>query len=220
MTPTKMTTQLNSAPTKSNVDIKVAEIRRRTSARYSILSDPRLSQLFALSSQLEALAQTIELEAATAVNIDIPTSDLMTSDLTAASLSPAPTCLTATSSPKPPELPPKPKFGSSTLNDRSNGNVVSKPRPEPRKSTEIRYVRLSDADDVINLGNFDYENLFEEEEEDEDGDREDANGPPPGLDLVPPPRYSTLSDSRDQSYKTFLPQMEALSIITNVCTDF
>ena len=60
----------------------------------------------------------------------------------------------------------------------------------------------------------------EEQEEDEDGDREDANGPPPGLDLVPPPRYSTLSDSRDQSYKTFLPQIEALSIITNVCTDF
>jgi hypothetical protein len=33
----------------------------RSSARYSILSDPRLSQLFALSSQLEALAHTIEL---------------------------------------------------------------------------------------------------------------------------------------------------------------
>ena len=30
--------------------------------RYSILSDPRLSQLFALSSQLEALAQSIDVQ--------------------------------------------------------------------------------------------------------------------------------------------------------------
>ena len=31
---------------------------RRRSSRYSIMSDPRLSQLFALSSQLEALAES------------------------------------------------------------------------------------------------------------------------------------------------------------------
>ena len=33
-----------------------------STSRYSILSDPRLSQLFALSSQLEALAQSIEVQ--------------------------------------------------------------------------------------------------------------------------------------------------------------
>ena len=34
--------------------------RKSTPTRYSILSDPRLSQLFALSSQLEALADSCE----------------------------------------------------------------------------------------------------------------------------------------------------------------
>ena len=37
-----------------------AKQRKSTSSRYSILSDPRLSQLFALSSQLEALADSCE----------------------------------------------------------------------------------------------------------------------------------------------------------------
>lgn len=36
--------------------------RRGSTTRYSILSDPRLSQLFALSSQLEALAQSIDVQ--------------------------------------------------------------------------------------------------------------------------------------------------------------
>ena len=37
--------------------------RKSTPTRYSILSDPRLSQLFALSSQLEALADSIDVAA-------------------------------------------------------------------------------------------------------------------------------------------------------------
>ena len=36
--------------------------KRGSTTRYSILSDPRLSQLFALSSQLEALAQSIDVQ--------------------------------------------------------------------------------------------------------------------------------------------------------------
>jgi len=120
MTPTKMSTATTSSPTTTKTSV---DIRRRTSARYSILSDPRLSQLFALSSQLEALAQTIELEAASAVDIDVPTSDL-----------------TTTTSPSPPALPPKPKFASSSFNDRSNGNVVVvdvAPRPKPAEILQV-----------------------------------------------------------------------------------
>ena len=41
---------------------------KSTPTRYSILSDPRLSQLFALSSQLEALADSCEMEANSALN--------------------------------------------------------------------------------------------------------------------------------------------------------
>ena len=36
--------------------------KRGSTTRYSILSDPRLSQLFALSSQLEALAHSIDVQ--------------------------------------------------------------------------------------------------------------------------------------------------------------
>ena len=36
--------------------------KRGSMTRYSILSDPRLSQLFALSSQLEALAHSIDVQ--------------------------------------------------------------------------------------------------------------------------------------------------------------
>ncbi len=190
MTPTKMATKLNSPPpltsttsTKSSsvVDKKSAEIRRRSSARYSILSDPRLSQLFALSTQLEALAHSIELEAAVTA---------------AGAVSSA-----SAESTKPPELPPKPKFGNS-IYDRSNGNVVSTlksrrnpPPPTPpkpnqyvdKKSTEIQYTRLQNSsetvDEVLNFFDYDYENLFEEDEEEE----ENGDGAPT-LDLIPPPR--------------------------------
>jgi hypothetical protein len=67
------------------------------------LSDPRLSQLFALSSQLEALAHTIELEAAASVNVDEESTESTTSAATSTT--------TLHASQKPPELPPKPKFG-------------------------------------------------------------------------------------------------------------
>ena len=42
---------------------------KSTPTRYSILSDPRLSQLFALSSQLEALADSCEMESNSALII-------------------------------------------------------------------------------------------------------------------------------------------------------
>ena len=51
MTPAKATSCANKAGNSTS-----------TTSRYSILSDPRLSQLFALSSQLEALAQSIEVQ--------------------------------------------------------------------------------------------------------------------------------------------------------------
>ncbi|XP_059087273.1 uncharacterized protein CG43867-like isoform X9 [Tigriopus californicus] len=50
---------------------------KRISARYSILSDPRLSQLFELSNQLEALADSIEVKPVTP--IPNPTSNIMES---------------------------------------------------------------------------------------------------------------------------------------------
>ena len=40
----------------------IVKAGKSTPTRYSILSDPRLSQLFALSSQLEALADSCEME--------------------------------------------------------------------------------------------------------------------------------------------------------------
>ena len=202
-TPTKMTTPMSSTPTKSSVDIKVAEIRRRHSARYSILSDPRLSQLFALSSQLEALAHTIEMEAAASVAIDeLPESSMSTA-------TPGP----ASAATKPPHLPPKPKFGlgQGSLTDRSNGNVF-KPRPDPKKSSEIQYMRLDDTNDVLNFFNCDYENIFEDNEDNEEG-----NGAPPGLDLVPPPRYSIISDSRMSTSSQAESTPSANSVLSDSC---
>ena len=207
-TPTKMTTQMSSTRTKSSVDIKVAEIRRRHSARYSILSDPRLSQLFALSSQLEALAHTIEMEAAASVAIDdLPESSTSTSTTTTATM-----LSSASAASKPPDLPPKPKFGlgQGSHTDRSNGNVF-KPRPDPKKSSEIEYMRLEDTNDVLNFFNCDYENIFEEE------DNEEGNGPPPGLDLVPPPRYSTISDSRMSTSSQAESTPSANSVLSDSC---
>lgn len=48
--------------TPSGVGSKKQQQQRGSTTRYSILSDPRLSQLFALSSQLEALAQSIDVQ--------------------------------------------------------------------------------------------------------------------------------------------------------------
>jgi hypothetical protein len=218
MTPTKMATKYNSPPpttttTKSNVDKKSEQIRRRSSARYSILSDPRLSQLFALSTQLEALAHTIELEAAGKAESSI-----------------------AEMSSKPPDLPPKPKFGHS-LTDRSNGNVIKthrQPPPPPssstfplppktnhftdkKSSTEIQYTRLqnnsSEVDEVLNFFDYDYENLFEEEDEEDEED----GGEEPQLDLIPPPRYSTISDSRMSTSSQAESTPSANSVLSDSC---
>jgi hypothetical protein len=221
MTPTKMATKLNSPPpltstpsTKNSaVDKKSAEIRRRSSARYSILSDPRLSQLFALSTQLEALAHSIELEAAVSASGAVSSA--------------------SGDSSKPPELPPKPKFGNS-IYDRSNGNVVSTlksrrnpPPPTPPKpnqyvdkksSTEIQYTRLQNnsesVDEVLNFFDYDYENLFEE---DEDEDAENGGDGAPNLDLIPPPRYSTISDSRMSTSSQAESTPSANSVLSDSC---
>jgi len=215
-TPTKMTT--TTSTTKSGVDIKVAEIRRRHSARYSILSDPRLSQLFALSSQLEALAHTIEMEAAASVAIDeMPETSSTTTTAT------GPSSTSGSAATKPPDLPPKPKFGlgQSSLTDRSNGNVL-KSRPDAKKSTDIGYTRLDDTDDVLNFFNCDYENIFAEDDnvDDDDDGGVDGNGPPmmrPGLDLVPPPRYSTISDSRMSTSSQAESTPSANSVLSDSC---
>ena len=213
-----MATKLNSPPplttsTKSSaVDKKSAEIRRRSSARYSILSDPRLSQLFALSTQLEALAHSIELEAAVTAAGAVSSASADTS--------------------KPPELPPKPKFGNS-IYDRSNGNVVSTlksrrnpppqtpPKPNQyvdKKSTEIQYTRLQNnsetVDEVLNFFDYDYENLFEEDEEEEEENGDDGA---PSLDLIPPPRYSTISDSRMSTSSQAESTPSANSVLSDSC---
>ena len=209
MTPTKMSN--NSTPTKTSVDKKAEQIRRRSSARYSILSDPRLSQLFALSTQLEALAHSIELEAAVTAGAVASGSNL-------------------TFSTKPPDLPPKPKFGNSQ-HDQSNGNVVA---PKPRRNspppltisstktvdkqlsmpTEIQYTRLEnnciEADEILNFFDYDYENLF-------DGDAEEEGKRMSNLDIVPPPRYSTISDSRMSTSSQAESTPSANSVLSDSC---
>ncbi len=210
MTPTKMAT--NSTPTKTSADKKAEQIRRRSSARYSILSDPRLSQLFALSTQLEALAHSIELEAA------------VTAGAVASGIN-------STLSTKPPDLPPKPKLGN-TQHDRSNGNVVTlksrrnspppptilSPKPVDKQMstpTEIQYKRLEnnciEADEILNFFDYDYENLFDGEAEEEEGTRMS------GLDLVPPPRYSTISDSRMSTSSQAESTPSANSVLSDSC---
>ena len=51
-----------SPPSNHSNGEAIVKAGKSTPTRYSILSDPRLSQLFALSSQLEALADTCEME--------------------------------------------------------------------------------------------------------------------------------------------------------------
>jgi hypothetical protein len=76
------------------------------------------------------------------------------------------------------------------LTDRSNGNVY-KPRPVAKKSSGIQYTRLlgdvgdvgdaGDVSDVLNFFKYDYENIFEEDNE---AEGEDTNGAPPGGDFI------------------------------------
>ena len=122
---------------KSNGFIVANEERATTAGkktkRYSILSDPRLSQLFQLSSQLEELAGSIEM---------MPTT----------------TTTTTSSSPPPPELPPKMVANG---NKTPNGNQpILPPRLPPktasngnsrhgggRASYEIQYQRLGHSEE-------------------------------------------------------------------------
>ena len=137
--------------------------RKSTPTRYSILSDPRLSQLFALSSQLEALADSCEVAATHSVSRE----DI---DTHSKNMHPSPT---------PPPIPPKPlgmtpilnqigpknNGNSQDLNDGHsalNGNPLPIPKLPPRKvvsndnndssysmetpnSSQIRYHRLIES---------------------------------------------------------------------------
>ena len=154
--------------------------RKSTPTRYSILSDPRLSQLFALSSQLEALADSCEV----AVNLPVSKEDFHANSK---NMHPSPT---------PPPIPPKPlgmtpilnniapknngnSQGSNDGHSALNGNPLTLPKLPPRKfvsndnndspysmetpnASQIRYQRLiesynstesKDGDEDCNLDN-------------------------------------------------------------------
>lgn len=106
-------------------------------ARYSILSDPRLSQLFALSSQLEALAHSVEVQPQKQPPV----------------LPPKPSSLINnnhqnTTAAVPPPLPVKLNVGNiSKQHGHGGGMLLGQSQDLDIKSSEVKYKRLRDHQD-------------------------------------------------------------------------
>ena len=106
-------------------------------ARYSILSDPRLSQLFALSSQLEALAHSVEVQPQKQPPV----------------LPPKPYSLINnnhqnTTAVVPPPLPVKLNVGNiSKQHGHGGGMLLGQSQDLDIKSSEVKYKRLRDHQD-------------------------------------------------------------------------
>ena len=98
--------------------------------RYSILSDPRLSQLFALSSQLEALAQSIDVQPPNAKPELPPKPQTFVNNNNGSIQSPS------NSASPPPPIPPKFQNGGA---ERSL-----------EQKTSVKYTRLEEVDQVEN----------------------------------------------------------------------
>ena len=102
-------------------------------ARYSILSDPRLSQLFALSSQLEALAHSVEVQPQKQPPVLPPKpSSLINNNHQNTTVMP------------PPPLPAKLNVGNIS---KQHGGGTGQSQDLDIKSSEVKYKRLRDHQD-------------------------------------------------------------------------
>ena len=111
-----------------------------STSRYSILSDPRLSQLFALSSQLEALAQSIEVQPPSQPQQppDLPpkpSSLINNNNSLQSSIKPNSSKDSSTHQPIPPPIPVK-------LNHSARGILGE--NQDLEKSSEVKYTRLQE----------------------------------------------------------------------------
>ena len=105
-------------------------------ARYSILSDPRLSQLFALSSQLEALAHSVEVQPQKQPPV----------------LPPKPSSLINnnhqnTTAAVPPPLPVKLNVGNISKQHGGGTGTLGQSQDLDIKCSEVKYKRLRDHQD-------------------------------------------------------------------------
>ena len=109
-----------------------------STSRYSILSDPRLSQLFALSSQLEALAQSIEVQPQPQQPPDLPpkpSSLINNNNSLQSSIKSNSSKDSSTHQPIPPPIPVK-------LNHSARGILGE--NQDLEKSSEVKYTRLQE----------------------------------------------------------------------------
>ena len=178
------TTTTSAASTASALPMAKTQPRenKRSSTRYSILSDPRLSQLFALSSQLEALAQSIS-EETSAADHD-PTST-------------ASDGLEKNPPTSPPALPPKPPFNNIRPHQMSFqlNNNFPPPPTSPPPSLPPKLGLINNGNTISNVTNIKYERL-----EDEDNAGSEAATPSVNnSSAAPPPRYSITSDNSRMS---------------------
>ena len=135
---------LHNSPLKKVMEqsaLKASGTGRVRSARYSILSDPRLSQLFQLSSQLEALADSIEVKP-----LATPPPTENGGNDTFRRQGGEEEGDGGDDTPTPPVLPPK-MNGSKT----PNGNQPLLPLlplpPKPNGNFEIQYQRLGNSEE-------------------------------------------------------------------------
>ena len=162
--------------------------QRKSTTRHSILSDPRLSQLFALSTQLEALADSIGQDTTSSSASSLP------------SLSPK--LPHHSSINPPPPIPPKQHLGINGNMPELNCNDIHAP-PRPPKPvhvrslgynhslsdiSDIRYERLSSTDDLEDQQE-EFRSILDNECNVDAGEFIPLviNGPGP-------PRYSQMSD--------------------------
>ena len=177
--------------------------KRSSQTRYSILSDPRLSQLFALSSQLEALAQSIseETEASEAaptlaeVNLEVKVD-------------------------QPPALPPKPRPPHFVAGSRSNFQLNNN-FPSTAATAELVQQREGDmappglppkqnngnGNSIVTspggcmtstLSSIKYERL-EDEDIQENNVSSNNDLVSSLINAAPPPRYSNISENSRMS---------------------
>ena len=106
-----------------------------STSRYSILSDPRLSQLFALSSQLEALAQSIEVQPQPQQPPDLPPKPSSLINNNNSLQSSKQSSEKDSSTHQPPPIPVK-------LNHSARGILGE--NQDLEKSSEVKYTRLQE----------------------------------------------------------------------------
>ena len=110
-------------------------------ARYSILSDPRLSQLFALSSQLEALAHSVEVQPQKQPPVlpPKPSSLINNNHQNTTVVPPYP--------PPPPPIPVKLNVGNISKQHGGGTGTLGQSQDLDIKCSEVKYKRLRDHQD-------------------------------------------------------------------------